>query len=109
MRNGKRIEVETLESPVPVKRRKVDPFTIITLSWAARAAKATRTPKALVWIRLQHLAWRQKTQTICLPNKWLEDQGVSRFIKNRALDELEAGGLITVERRSRKSPRITLL
>ena len=86
-----------------------EPFAIVPLHWAARAAKATRTPKALVWIRLLHLVWRQKTRTFYLPNKWLEDQGVSRFIKNRALDELEADGLIAVERRPRKSPHISLL
>jgi hypothetical protein len=92
----------------PAKRKKAEPFVIVPLGWAVRATKATSTPQALVWIRLLHLAWKAKTRTICLPSKWLEDQGVSRFAKNRALDGLEAGGLISVERRHRKSPRVTL-
>jgi hypothetical protein len=91
------------------KRKRKEAFAMIPLLWATRAAKATRTPKAMVWVRLPYLAWRQRARTFPLPNKWLEDQGVSRHVKNRALCELEADGLIAVERRPRKSPRVTLL
>jgi hypothetical protein len=107
-RHGRRIEVETLDPGGP-KRRRADPFVQVPLRWAIEATKAMRTPKALVWVRLLHLRWKYKAQTFCLPNKWLEEQGVSRFVKNRTLNELEANGLIAVERRPHKSPRITLL
>jgi hypothetical protein len=92
----------------PRRKKKAEPFVALQLDWAVKAAKATGTPKAVVWIRLLYLAWRQGERKLYLPNKWLKDQGISRFTKNRALNELEVGGLITVERRSRKSPRITL-
>jgi DNA-binding transcriptional ArsR family regulator len=44
-----------------------------------------------------------------LPNARLAAQGVDRQAKRRALTTLEKAGLITVERRGRKPPRITLV
>jgi hypothetical protein len=98
-----------LEAAAPIKRKKkAEPFVKVPLWWATAAAKATRTTKAPVWMRLLHLAWKGQQRTFCLPNGWLAEQGVSRFTKNRALKELEAAGLITIERRRRKSPRVTV-
>jgi DNA-binding MarR family transcriptional regulator len=79
------------------------------LWWAGAAAKATKTPKALVWIRLRYLAWKAGSSTVLLSNVWLEKQGVTRSIKYRALRELEEAGLILVERRPHKSPRVTIV
>jgi hypothetical protein len=98
-----------LEAAAPSKRKKTVRFARVPLKWAARAATATKTPKALVWVRLLYLAWEQNSQTFDLPSKWLEQHGVNRFAKNRALKELAAAGLITVERRARKSPLVILL
>ena len=86
-----------------------DPFVKVPLWWAAAAAKATKTPKALVWIRLLHLAWKAKSQTFPLPNKKLGRDGVSREVKRRALRELEAARLITVDRRPGKTPIVTIV
>ncbi len=47
--------------------------------------------------------------TFTMANGWLEERGVSREIKRRALRDLEAAGLITVERSNRRSPRVTLV
>jgi DNA-binding transcriptional ArsR family regulator len=44
-----------------------------------------------------------------MPNGWLEERGVSRKAKSQVLRDLEAAGLVTVERRDRKSPRVTIL
>jgi hypothetical protein len=85
------------------------PFVKVPLWWAAEAAKATKTPKALVCIRLLHMAWKANSHTFPLPNGKLEAEGVSRFAKYRALRELEAAGLITVERRHGKAPLVSLV
>ena len=81
----------------------------VPLWWAEAAARATRTPKAFVWVWLLHLAWEAKSSTFPLPNERIEKRGVGRQAKRRALCELEAAGLITVQRRSRKTPIVTLV
>ena len=91
------------------KRRKEPPFVKVPLWWAAEATKATKTPKALVCIELLHRAWKAKSSTFSLPNGRLSKNGVSREIKRRALRDLEAAGLITVERRHGKTARVTLV
>ena len=69
---------------------------MVPLAWAASAAKATRTRKALVWILLLHTAWRTKSATFPLSNACLAKSGVSREIKRRY-----AGG--TGSRRTNRS------
>jgi len=86
-----------------------EPFVKVPLWWAAEAAKATKTPKALVWLRLLHMAWKANSPTFPLPNGKLESEGVSRFAKYRALRELEAAGLVVVERRHGKSPLVSIV
>jgi hypothetical protein len=88
---------------------KSGPFVKVPLWWAVEAAKATKTPKALVWIRLLHMVWKTNSPTFPLPNGKLENEGVSRFAKYRALRELEAAGLIVVERRHGKSPLVSIV
>jgi hypothetical protein len=82
---------------------------MISLRNAALAAKAMKTPALLVYIDLMYRAWKAKGRSFDMPNKWLEAHGVSRKVKGRALRDLEITGLILVERRSRKTPRIKLV
>ena len=93
----------------PKKTKSPDLFAKVPLWWAVQAAQATRTPKAMVWIWLLHLAWRARSNTFRLPSERLRVRGVSRFTKMRALRELEAAGLIQVVRERGKSPTVTLL
>ena len=86
-----------------------DPFVKVPLWFAVEAARATKTPKALVWLRLLHMAWKANSSTFPLPNGKLESEGVSRFAKYRALRELEAAGLIVVERRHGKAPLVSIV
>jgi hypothetical protein len=58
---------------------------------------------------LLHLAWRTKSPTFPVPNGQLEQHGVSRYAKYRALARLERAGLITVDRRVRKTLIVTLV
>jgi hypothetical protein len=91
------------------KRKRAGQFVKVPLWWAEQAARATGTPKAFLWIWLLHLAWKARSNTFPLPNKQLYARGVHRNTKTRTLRELEAAGLIRVERRARKSPMVTLL
>jgi hypothetical protein len=102
--------MQELEAKAPVKRKKAaDPFVKVPLWWAEAAAKATRTPKALVWIELLRVAWKTKRATFSLPSGRLAKAGVSKDMKGRALRELEVAGLITVERRNGKNPMVTIV
>jgi hypothetical protein len=97
-----------LHAAAPVKRKKQEPFVIMPLWWAAEAAKATRAPKLLVLVELLHRSWKAKGLTFPFPNGKLDKAGVSRFVKRRFLLDLETAGLITVEWRHGKTPRVTL-
>jgi hypothetical protein len=110
LRRGRRILVRTLDTNgSPPKRKREEPFVMVPLSWAEQAARATGTPKAFVWLWLLHLAWKAKSNTVSLPNGRLEEHGVQRHTKSRALRELEAAGLIRITGKRRKSPVVTLL
>jgi hypothetical protein len=88
---------------------KEGPFAKMPLWWATEAAKATKTPATLICFRLVYLAWKGKGMTFPLPNAWLEERGVKRHTKSRVLRDLERAGLVTVERRGKKSPIVTML
>ena len=98
-----------LKAKAPVKRKKVVPFAKIGLASAARAFSALKSQKAMVWVWLVHSAWKKQRQTVTVPNGELAKLGVSREVKRRALQQLEAAGLILIDRPSRKSPTATLL
>jgi hypothetical protein len=104
-------EAATRPLPKPAKAagKRQERFVKVPLWWAEQAARATHTTKGLVWLLLLHRVWRDGNRTVALPNAELEAYGVTRSTKMRALAELEKAGLIQVERRSRKSPIITLL
>jgi hypothetical protein len=90
------------------KSRK-DTFVKVPLWWIEQAARATRSPQAFVCVWLLHLAWSSKSATFPLPNSRLGERGVDRRAKRRALEALEAAGLITVDRRHGKTPVVTLV
>ena len=96
----------------PVKRKRnakrADTFVRVPLWWLERAAQVTRSPQLFVCLWLLHLAWEAKSMTFPVPNGRLDDRGVDRQAKRRALARLEKAGLITVERPPGKSPVVTL-
>jgi hypothetical protein len=111
-----------LAAPPPSRRRgrsraraagkvnlKKETFVKVPLWWIERAAHATRAPQAFVCVWLLHLAWKTKSTTFPLPNGLLEARGVERHTKYRALAALEAAGMITVDRRDRKTPIINIV
>jgi hypothetical protein len=109
--HGKRILVETLETP-GLKVREVsrqEEFARVPLQWAAEVAKCTKTRRAMVWILLLHMAWKNRSTTFPLSNVILTRYGISREMKRRILEKLEAAGLIKVERQHGRAPVVTLV
>ena len=100
IRNGQRIAVGTLEStgtPTRRRRQSSEAFAQVPLAWAAKAAKATHTLKALVWIELLYAVWQAETEPVALSTERFRSIGVSHQTKLRALRELEAAGLVKVD------------
>jgi hypothetical protein len=109
--HGKQFLVETLEtsSMKAQEARKQQQFVKVPLQWAADAANVTGTRGAMVWILLLHMAWKTKNTTFSLSNVMLARYGVSREMKRRVLEKLEASGLIKIERRPKRNSIVTLL
>jgi hypothetical protein len=97
--------------PAAVKRKETaaEPFVRVPLWWARLAAKATRTPKALVWVELLYASWKAQSPTVTFPNARLRRQGVSDHSRSQALRELAADRLVTIEWRQGKNPLVTLI
>jgi hypothetical protein len=84
-------------------------FVKVPCWWIERLAKSTRYRVTfLVALHLLYRHWKLRGQPIKLANGALKMEGVSRGTKWRALGELERAGLITIERRLRKSPVIAV-
>jgi hypothetical protein len=98
-----------LQAKAPVKRKKGRPFTKLYNDEAKTAFTALNCKKAIVWLWLVHRAWKRQSRTVSVPNGELAKLGVHRFAKREALQQLEAVGLISVDRRPRKTPIATLL
>ena len=79
-----------LEAAAPMKRKKVEAFV-------------------KVLIELLRLQWKTRRMSFPVPNARLKNLGVSREVKRRVLRDLQRAGLITVDRRTRKSPIVTLV
>jgi hypothetical protein len=89
----------------PVK----DKFVKVPLWWAEQAARAVNSSQMFVCIWLLRLAWEKHSTTFPLANAGLAKWGISREAKRRALASLEKAGLISVQRRAKRSPIVTLL
>ncbi len=73
-------------------------------------AAASRLPgKALaVFLAVRHRADLTRSAAVKLPTSLMRELGVSKDAKARALHQLEAAGLVTVERKRGRSPVITI-
>ena len=74
-----------------------------------RLAEARYIATYRVALHLLYQTWKRGGQPVLLPNGPLIAEGIALGTKWRALKELERLGLITIERRKRKAPRITAL
>src|SRR5262245_18553145 len=85
--------------------RQARKFVMLPWSWVEQLRGASGGTYAVA-ITVLWLSWRQRGGPVKLTNKTPGLACISRQSKNRALTELEQLGLISVERRLRKSPLI---
>jgi hypothetical protein len=103
------LEADVEAHRVP-KVKKYDQFAVVNLKEMAAACAATNTHKAFVLVWLRHRARLTSKPSVAVTNVTMAEYGISRYAKARALCQLEAAGLITVERKGpKKTPVVTLL
>jgi len=107
IRQGKRIQVVPIETGAAPKRRRADPFVKLPLPLGAAICRATKTPKAMVWILLLYEGWKAKGKPFTLSNVKLARYGVNRERKCQVLAEMEAAGLITIHQQGKQSTIVT--
>jgi hypothetical protein len=78
----------------------------LPMSWFPLEGASAQTLR--VFWYLHYLHWKGKGEPIKLANGMLEEFGVSRYAKRRALIDLECRGAISVEWRPKKSPIVTV-
>jgi hypothetical protein len=86
------------------------PYFIMVPSWWVDRLETPRNPATYpLVLQLLHLAWKRGSPSVDLSNERLAGSGVSRWAKWRVLADLEKLGLVTVERRRGKSPRVGVI
>jgi hypothetical protein len=95
-------------TPTKIKKRRAN-FTIVPGIWKEQLTEARHIATYRVALHILTRDWEGGGKPFTLSNGALALEGVGRGTKWRALKELERLALITVERRKRKSPRITAL
>jgi hypothetical protein len=84
-------------------------FTILPDSWEIKLRGYRHKATYPVAVFLLRQDWKTKGRPIKVSNTALAERGVDRYAKWRGLEELEELGLIQVERRSNRSPIVTIL
>jgi hypothetical protein len=79
----------------------------VDVSWVCQARRLGVTA-LFVGLALWHLKGLRKTDTFIVSNLMLQEWGILPDAKRRAIRALERAGLIKVERRGKRSPRVTL-
>jgi len=80
----------------------------IDVSWVCQASRHGVTA-VLVGLALWHLKGLRRSTSFELSNLMVREWGVLPDAKARALRKLEKAGLIEIERRGKRSPRVTLV
>src|SRR5215207_2170137 len=93
------------------RRRITAPFVIAEikpLKAAADALAGLGCRALMVWLYLAFETKRRGTNTVQVSNVALAEWGIIRDLKYKALDRLEAAGLISVTRSGKRSLRVTI-
>jgi hypothetical protein len=99
---------ERVELPSTRRRQAQRFIPAMPLSWFQRACRLPgKAP--LVAVLLWYRSRLERSATVTLSQAFLGQFGVSRQAKYRALESLEAAGLVALRRRSHKNPEVTLL
>jgi hypothetical protein len=111
IRDGQRIEVETLAGPAVPKRRRAQKHIGCPLEWLKRVLPLVKTKEQLavaLWLHRRRAVCRNALFTV--PNKGLqEDLGLSRKVKYGALQRLEEAGAIALVRDDKHTLQVRLL
>ena len=108
--NGERIKTRFVLPPgQPTRRRRQDAFVQVPLHLANEFAVATNTRKALVWLVILYEDWKSGGKPFALSNNKLAGFKVTRFMKYRALADLESAGKIRVAQRGKSTSVVTVL
>jgi hypothetical protein len=101
-------QVQQRLASVPRKiQKRRQHFVQVPWAWVERLVGAPgQTYRLALMLLYQH--WKRKGEPVKLANGMLKIDGVSRASKWRALADLERRGLVTVERRPRRSPLVHL-
>ena len=102
------IEQQPTDLKTPKPRRRKNQFVMVPQAWVSQLNKARHIGTAKVAHHLLFQHWRSGGKPTRLANTAMARIGVSRREKWRALQELEMFGLVSVLRRPRKSPEVTL-
>jgi hypothetical protein len=103
-----RIEVQEVQAIEPRKiQKRRGHFIKFPMLWRERLSDAHGKTWALA-ADLLYLHWKDNGEPIKLANGMLAIDGISRWSKYRSLKALEQLGLISVERRERRSPIVRL-
>lgn len=97
MRDGRRIEIETLEIDLPpsAKRRRREPFAQITATQTARLRSIENATTIKIFLDLLFMSFQSHGRPFALPSA---PDATSRNKRHRALGELERCALISVQR-----------
>jgi hypothetical protein len=90
-------------------RKHAHKFIKLKMRPAIEAATATNCKRLLVWLWLLERAFDRHTDTVIASNTLLEQIGVDRRTKNRALRDLEKVDLVRVDWRNWCNPTVTLV
>jgi DNA-binding transcriptional ArsR family regulator len=80
----------------------------VDVLWVVQASRLG-VKALLVGLALWHLKRLRQADTFTVSNLMLQEWGVQPDAKSRALRALERAGLIRVEKRGKRSPRVTLV
>ena len=80
----------------------------IAVSWVCQASHLGVTA-LLVGLALWHLKGLRRTNSFIISNLMLAEWGVQPDAKSRALRKLEKAGLVSIERRGKRSPLVSLV
>jgi hypothetical protein len=101
------VEVDQGEE-VERTRKRDHKFVKVKMRLAIEGAAATNCKRLLVWLWLLERVFDRHTDTVTASNTLLQQIGVDRYTKNRALRDLEKAGLIRVDWRNRRNPIVTV-
>jgi hypothetical protein len=111
IREGRRIEVETLETGIGPKRRQDHQLLGCPLEWVKRVITVVQSKE-----QLAVAIWLHRRRAVCkrewfdVPNNKLhEELGLCRFVKYRTLQRLEKVGAIALTRSNRRTLQVKIL